>query len=89
MKNYLIATPLLLGSFAAPSFADESNDFYLRIGGGLAFPSDVKGDETVGGVVYNGTFEVDNAGIFSVGFGKEFNDYRLEFEYSSSNIEIG
>ena len=87
MKNYLIGTSLLLGSFVAPSFAEESKDFYLSIGGGIAFPSDSEGDSTLGGTAYDFEYEVDNTGLFSIGVGKEFNEYRLELNYSKATIE--
>ena len=50
-KTFLIGTSFLLGSFIAQaSFAEESKNFYLSIGGGVAFPRDVEGDFTNGGV---------------------------------------
>ena len=87
MKKYLISTSLILSSIVAPSFAEESKDFYLKIGGGISFPSDVKGNETVLGTVYKGTFDTKNSGVLSVGFGKEFNDYGLQFEYSKAQFK--
>ena len=87
MKKFLIGTSFLLSSFTATTFAEESNDFYLKVGGGMTFPSDIELDETVSGTKYDGTFETDNAGIFSAGFGKEFNGYRVEVEYSKSTLE--
>ena len=87
MRNFLLGTSLLLGSFVAPSIAEESNDFYLSIGGGIAFPNDSEGDSTLGGTVYDIEYEVDNTGVFSVGVGKEFNKYRLEFNYLKATIE--
>ena len=87
MRNLLLGTTLFLGSFVAPSIAEESNDFYLSIGGGIAFPNDSEGDSTLGGTAYDFEYEVDNTGVFSVGFGKEFNEYRLEFNYSKATIE--
>ena len=59
MKKLLIGTSFLLGSFMAPSFAEEKNNFYLSVGGGVAFPSDVDGDQTISGVVYNSSAETD------------------------------
>ena len=87
MKNYLFGSSLFLASLITPSFAEESNDFYLKVGGGITFPSDIEMDETVSGTKYDGTFATDNTGIFSAGFGKAFNGYRLEFEYSKSQLE--
>ncbi len=87
MKNYLIGTSLLLSSFVAPSFAEESKDIYLSIGGGIAFPSDVEGDTTLGGTKYDATFPTDNTGMYSIGVGKEFDTYRVELNYSAATVE--
>ena len=86
MKNYLIGTSLLLGTFVAPSFAEESKDFYLSIGGGLAFPSDVEGDTTISGTKIDVTFPTDDPFIYSLAIGKEFNDLRFEFNYGYKDI---
>ena len=86
MKNYLIGTSLLLGSFVAPSFADESKDIYLSIGGGLLFPSDIKGDQTIDGTRIDAEFPTDDPFNYSIGLGKEFNDLRFELNYSGSTV---
>ena len=87
MKKLLIGTSFLLGSFMAPSFAEEKNNFYLSVGGGVAFPSDVNGDQTISGVVYDSSAETDNPAVFSLGLGKSFNDYRVEFNYSKATVK--
>tara|TARA_Y100001933_G_C18799817_1_gene480337 strand:+ start:64 stop:738 length:675 start_codon:yes stop_codon:yes gene_type:complete len=87
MKKLVIGTSFLLGSLIAPSFAEDANDFYLSVGGGVAFPSDVEGDSDVGGTKVDATFETDSTGIFSIGVGKEFNDLRFEINYSKANLE--
>jgi len=82
-KRFLLGTSLLLGSFIAQaSFAEGSKNFYLSIGGGVAFPRDVEGDYTAGGVNYNLSNKTDNPEIYSFGIGKYFNDFRVEFNYS-------
>tara|TARA_B100000989_G_C19449858_1_gene431250 strand:+ start:143 stop:805 length:663 start_codon:yes stop_codon:yes gene_type:complete len=86
MKNYLFGASVLLSSLVAPSFAEESKDFYLSIGGGLAFPSDIEGDATFGGTTIDAKFPTDDPFFYSLGIGKEFNDWRLEFNYSGTKI---
>ena len=87
MKKYLLGTTLLLSSFTAPStFAEESKSFYLSIGGGIAFPSDIEADQTVGGTRTDVKFTTDDPFTYSFALGKEFNDWRLEFNYSASTI---
>jgi len=87
MKNYLIGTSLLFGSFITPSLAEESKDIYLSIGGGIAFPSDVKANTTLGGAKYDATFPTSSTGMYSIGIGKEINDYRVEFNYSGGKVD--
>ena len=60
MKNYLIGTSLLLSSFVAPSFAEESKDFYLSIGGAQTFIQDIEGDTTISGTKYNLDSDIDS-----------------------------
>ena len=72
MKKIFVGSTLLLGSFISPSFAEESKDFYLSVAGGLAVPSDVNGDITIGGVVYDASADVDNPAFYSLGIGKYF-----------------
>ena len=86
MKNYLISTSLLIGSFVAPAFAEEPKGFYLSLGGGLAFPSDIEGDFIDSGNQIGVKFSTDDPFIYSVALGKEFNDWRLEFNYSGTTL---
>ncbi len=82
MKKYLIGTSLLLGTLTAPLLAEESKNLYLSIGGGVAFTSDVSGD-------LEGTtaeFETNNPLNYSFAIGKEFNEWRLEFNYSATTL---
>ena len=75
-------------SFLAPSsIANESNGFYLSVGGGLAFPSDSEYDSALGGTSYDLKFEIDSTGLFFVGIGKESGDFRVEFNYSQATVE--
>lgn len=60
MKKYLIGTSLLLCSFISPSFAEEAKNFYLSIGGGIAFPSDIEGDATLSGTKIDAKFPTDD-----------------------------
>ena len=86
MKKYLLGT-ILLSSFIAPStFAEESKSFYLSVGGGIAFPSDIEADQTVGGTRTDVKFTTDDPFTYSFALGKEFNDWRLEFNYSASTL---
>ena len=87
MKNLLIGTSFLLSSFIAPTFAEEKNDFYLSVGGGIALPNDYAGDTLFLGNGVDFEFDTNKPFFYSVGFGKKFNDYRVEFNYANSEVE--
>ena len=87
MKKVLIGASLFLTSLVSPTIAEESNSFYLTAGGGVAFPSDIEGDSTISGDKYDAKFPTDSVGVYSIGVGKEFNDIRLEFNYSAATVE--
>ena len=85
MKNYFIGSSLILGSFVTPSFAEEPKGFYLSIGGGAAFPSDVTAKAPLNGEKKL-TFPTNTSGSYSAGFGYDFSSWRLEFNYANSTI---
>ena len=82
MKKYLIASSLLFSSFTSPIFAEESKSLYLSIGGGINFVGDI--ESSFGGL--DGTYESNNPFQYSFAVGKEFEDWRLEFNYSGATI---
>ena len=86
MKNYLIGTSLILGSFVTPSFAEEPKGFYLSLGAGAAFPSDIEANAPLNGEKRL-KFPTDTSGSFSAGFGYDFSMLRLEFNYSNTTIQ--
>ena len=67
--------------------AEESKDFYMSIGGGIALPSNYGGDSTFQANQYDFKYHTDNPFFYSVGFGKRFNDYRVEFNYLKAEVE--
>ena len=81
MKNYLIGTSLLLGSFIAPSFAGESKDFYFSIGGVQTYVNDVEGDTTIEGTKYDLDAEIDSDFGYELEFGKQIDKWRLGLSY--------
>mgnify|MGYP001194655391 CR=1 FL=1 len=87
MKKILFGTSFLLSSLIAPSFAEESKNLYLSIGGGITFPSDVKVNGTdLNGTDYKIKLPTDNPFIYSLAVGKGFEDLRLEFNYSGTTL---
>ena len=86
MKKLFIGTSLLLTSIIVPGQAEESKN-YLSIGGGITFPSDTKGDSSLGGTKYDFEYDIDSSALFSIGIGREFDDFRLEFNFSKATVE--
>ena len=84
MKKSLIATSLLLGSFAVPSFAGESNGYYLSIGGGTTNVQDVEGDTTISGTKYDLESDIENVFGYEFEFGKEIENWRIGISYAAS-----
>ena len=82
MKKYFLASTLLLGSFASPTFAEEPSGFYLSLGGGLYSIGDIEGDIAPDTF----SFQTDSPINYSLAIGKEFGDWRLEFNYSASTV---
>ena len=82
MKKYLVASSLLLSSFTSPIFAEEYKSIYFSIGGGINFVGDI--ESSIG--VINGEYGTNNPFQYSFAIGKEFEDWRLEFNYSGATI---
>ena len=83
MTKYLVTYSLLLGSLTSPIFAEESKSFYLSIGGGINSINEVEGDlDGTGGV----SFDTDSPFQYSLAIGKEFDEWRLEFNYSATTV---
>ena len=87
MKKVLIGASLFLTSLVSPAIAEESKSIYVSVGGGVAFPSDSEADSTISGTVYDLKSHSNNTGVYSIGIGKEFNDKRIEFNYSAATVE--
>ena len=87
MKKLLIGTSFLLSSFIAPTFAEEKNNFYLSVGGGLTFPSDVEGDTKVSGNKVDAKFPTKDSNIINFAIGKKINDWRFEINYANGKFE--
>lgn len=81
MKKFLLVTPLLLSSTFGPTLAEE-NSFYLSIGAGAAFPSDVEGDAHTKTL----KFPSNTSGLYTLGLGSKISDWRIEFNYSKSVV---
>ena len=83
MRKYFVISTLFLGSLTSPILTEESKSFYLSIGGGINSINELEGDLDGTGVVSFGT---DSPFQYSLGIGKEFDDWRLEFNYSATTV---
>jgi len=88
MKNYFIATSLVLGSLAAPSFAGESNGFYLQIGGGITNIGEADGDTTISSTKYDIEYGIEDVFGYEVEFGKHIENWRIGVSYASSEPKV-
>ena len=82
MKKYLVASSLLLSSFTSPIFAEESKSIYFSIGGGINFVGDI--ESSIAGI--NGEYATNNPFQYSLAIGKEFEEWKLEFNYSGTTL---
>ena len=82
MNKLFLRTSLLLASIAIPVKAEESKSFYLSVGGGIDFIGDI--ESSVGAI--DGSYDTDNPFSYSFAIGKEFDDWRWEFNYSASKV---
>ena len=83
MRKCFVISTLVLGSLSSPIFSEESKGFYLSIGGGINSINELEGDLDGTGVVSFGT---DSPFQYSLAIGKEFDDWRLEFNYSATTV---
>ena len=83
MRECFVISTLVLGSLSSPIFSEESKGFYLSIGGGINSINELEGDLDGTGVVSFGT---DSPFQYSLAIGKEFDDWRLEFNYSATTV---
>jgi hypothetical protein len=85
MRNYFIGASLFLGSFIAPSIAEESKSFYLSIGGAQTFIQDVEGDTTISGTKYDLDSDIDSDFGYEIEFGKQIENWRLGISYGKTS----
>ena len=80
MKKIQVRTSFLLSSFITPSFAEESKSFFINMR--CPSSSDIKAN----GSGYKLNLLTVNPFIYSSAIGKGFEDWRLEFNYSSTTL---
>ena len=84
MKKFLLLA-LVIG-FPSPLFAEELKNFYLSIGGGETFSSEAEGEALRNGTKVDSKYSLGDHSFYSVGFGKQINDWRIEFNYSATTL---
>ena len=80
MLNYLKRSAPFLAIIASlsTSVLAEEDRWYVSVGAGNSFISDIEGDTTISGTKYDLTGEMDSAFAYDIGIGKHFNNWRLE-----------
>ena len=90
MKKFLFGLAFLFPALLSPSTLAEEKEgnFYLSIGGGYQFPQVTTIKAPVGGTTYKLDYEFDGAGIFDVGIGYDFGQWRLHSGLSKGTLSL-
>ncbi len=85
--------PLLIAqdSTSQPSTTKPTPDakgFYATLGLGAAWPQNVTGDTTIGGVVIDGDYSLNGGFATEVGAGYDFGPVRAELTYSYNHASL-
>tara|TARA_B100000212_G_scaffold320682_1_gene278711 strand:+ start:74 stop:745 length:672 start_codon:yes stop_codon:yes gene_type:complete len=95
MKRLLLA-PLLFGlSFLFPALFSTSTlaegkdgNFYLEIGGGYQFPQVTTIKAPISGTTYKLDYEFDGSGVYGLGLGYDFGQWRLHGSVSKGTLSL-
>ena len=90
MKKIFYGLALLFPVFFSPSlFAEEKEgNFYLEIGGGYQFPQSTTIKAPISGITYKLDYEFDGSGIYGLGLGYDFGQWRLHGSFSKGTLSL-
>lgn len=90
MLNYLKRSAPFLAIIASlsTSVLAEEDRWYVSVGAGNSFISDIEGDTTISGTKYDLTGEMDSAFAYDIGIGKHFNNWRVEASFGKTNPKM-
>ena len=90
MKKLLFGFPLLFPALFSPSTLAEEKDgnFYLEVGGGYQFPQSTTIKAPISGTTYKLDYEFDGSGIYGLGLGYDFGQWRLHGTFSKGTLSL-
>ena len=90
MKKLFYGLALLFPVFFTPAlFAEEKEgNFYLEIGGGYQFPQSTTIKAPISGTTYKLDYEFDGSGIYGLGLGYDFGQWRLHGSFSKGTLSL-
>ena len=90
MKKLIYLFALLFPAIITPSILAEEKegDFYLSIGGGYQFPQVTTINAPVAGTNYKLDYEFDGSGVYGLGLGYDFGQWRLHGGLSKGTLSL-
>ena len=90
MKKFLFSLSLLFPAlFSSSTLAEEKEgNFYLEVGGGYQFPQSTTIKAPISGTTYKVDYEFDGSGIYSLGLGYDFGQWRLHGSLSQGTLSL-
>ena len=90
MKKFLFSLSLLFPAlFSSSTLAEEKEgNFYLEVGGGYQFPQSTTIKAPISGTTYKLDYEFDGSGIYGLGLGYDFGQWRLHGSLSKGTLSL-
>ena len=90
LKKFLFSLSLLFPAlFSSSTLAEEKEgNFYLEVGGGYQFPQSTTIKAPISGTTYKLDYEFDGSGIYGLGLGYDFGQWRLHGSLSKGTLSL-
>ena len=90
MKKFIFGLAFLFPALLSPSTLAEEKDgnFYFEVGGGYQFPQVTTIKAPVGGTTYKLDYEFDGSGVYGLGLGYDFGQWRLHGSLSKGTLSL-
>ena len=90
MKKFLFGLSLLLPALLSTSTLAEEKEgnFYLEVGGGYQFPQSTTIKAPISGTTYKLDYEFDGSGIYGLGLGYDFGQWRLHGSLAKGTLSL-
>ena len=90
MNKFLFSLSLLFPALLSTSTLAEEKEgnFYLEVGGGYQFPQSTTIKAPISGTTYKLDYEFDGSGIYGLGLGYDFGQWRLHGSLSKGTLSL-